>query len=117
RISGTLTDGQVVVDTDDDGTVTLILDGADITSSTSAALFISDAKDATVVLADGSTNSLTDATTYVYPDADTDEPNAALFSTADLTISGGGALTVTGNADDGITSKDGLVIESGTITV
>src|SRR5690606_28538645 len=48
---------------------------------------------------------------------DVDEPNAALYSTADLTITGTGALEVHGNANDGITSKDGLVIESGTITV
>ena len=48
---------------------------------------------------------------------DTDEPNAALFSIADLTITGTGALTVNGNSNDGITSKDGLVIDSGTITV
>ena len=46
-----------------------------------------------------------------------DEPNAALFSTADLTIAGNGALTVTGNYNDGIASKDGLLIAGGTITV
>ncbi len=36
---------------------------------------------------------------------------------ADLTITGTGALTVDGNQDDGIASKDGLVILDGTITV
>lgn len=116
RLSGTLTDGQVVVQTTDDGTVRLVLDGVDLTSSTSAPLVVTQADEVMVYLADGSTNSLTDAAEYVYPDG-TDEPNAALFSTADLTIAGDGALTVTGNSNDGITSKDGLVIRGGTITV
>ena len=35
--------------------------------------------------------------------------NAALFSEADLTITGTGSLTVTGNGNDGITSEDDLV--------
>ncbi|MEL6983313.1 MAG: carbohydrate-binding domain-containing protein, partial [Actinomycetota bacterium] len=55
--------------------------------------------------------------TYTFPDAETDEPNAALFSAGDLTIAGGGQLTVNGSYNDGIASKDGLVITSGTITV
>ena len=117
RLTGSLTDGQVVVNSTGDGTVRLILDGVSISSSSTSPLVITDAEDAVVELADGSQNTLNDATSYVYPDADTDEPNAALFSTADLTITGSGALTVNGNANDGITSKDGLVIESGTITV
>lgn len=117
RLKGTLTDGQVVVNSSAAGAVQLILAGADITSSTTAAISIADADEAVVVLADGTTNSLTDAKEYVYPDADTDEPNAALFSTADLTIGGTGSLEVTGNANDGIASKDGLVIASGSVTV
>ncbi len=47
----------------------------------------------------------------------TDEPNAAIFSAADLTIFGGGTLTVQGNNNDGIASKDGLIIAGGTISV
>ena len=45
---------------------------------------------------------------------DTDEPNAAIFSASDLTIFGNGSLTVYGNNNDGIASKDGLIIASGT---
>jgi len=45
------------------------------------------------------------------------ETNAAIFSKANLTITGNGALTVMGNYIDGIASKDGLVIASGAITV
>ena len=117
RVTGTLSDGQLVVDSTGDGTVVLVLDGADVSSSTTSPLQVTDADDVVVVLAAGSTNRLSDASTYSYPDAETDEPNAALYSTADLTITGTGSLSVEGNANDGITSKDDLVIESGTITV
>lgn len=117
RLSGSLTDGQVVVDSADDGVVRLILDGVELSSSTTAPVVVTDAAKAIIVLADGSTNTVSDASTYVYPDAETDEPNAAIFSTADLTITGSGALTVEGNANDAIASKDGLVISGGTITV
>ncbi|MEV6348359.1 carbohydrate-binding domain-containing protein [Actinoplanes sp. NPDC051851] len=116
RISGTLTDGQLIVDSPGSGLVRLILAGVSISSSTSAPLVVADAGQAEVILADGTENTLSDAAVYTYPDGE-DEPNAALFSTTDLTIGGSGSLTVTGNAEDGITSKDGLVVDGGTITV
>lgn len=106
-LSGTL-EGQVVVDSAADGVVRLVLDGADITSATTAAVTVTDADQVSVVLADGSSNSLTDATQL--DGSDEEAPNAALFSTADLAISGGGSLTVTGRAKDGIGAKDGLVV-------
>ncbi|GAB3855128.1 hypothetical protein GCM10029963_49250 [Micromonospora andamanensis] len=117
EISGTLNDGYLNVDTAASGDVNLILNGATITNSSNAPLQVSDADQVVITLAAGTTNRLSDATRYVYPDPSTDEPNAALFSKADLRINGTGGLTVQGNAYDGITSKDGLVIESGTITV
>ncbi|MCB9133837.1 MAG: carbohydrate-binding domain-containing protein [Anaerolineales bacterium] len=116
-LSGTLSDGQIVIETEDEGTVHLILNGITINSSTSAPLAILKAEKVVIELADGTQNTLTDAASYIYPDAETDEPNAALFSKADLTIFGNGSLTVNGNYNDGITSKDGLVITSGIITV
>jgi hypothetical protein len=114
-LTGTLSDGQVVVDSDADGKVRLVLDGASVTNTKGSALVITAADEAVVVLADGSTNSLADGSGY--DTSAEDAPNAALFSMADLTIGGTGALTVTGNTNDGISSKDGLVILGGTITV
>ena len=114
-LSGTL-NGQVIVDSATSDEVKLVLNGATITSSTGSAIAFVDAGEAVVVLADSTTNALTDAASY----ADTtsaDAPDAALFSMADLTIGGAGTLNVTGRFNDGIVSKDGLVISSGTITV
>ncbi|MEV0902327.1 carbohydrate-binding domain-containing protein [Actinoplanes sp. NPDC049802] len=110
-ISGELA-GQIVVNAPD-ATVTLILDGAEITSSETAAIAATEAKELVVQLAGGSTNTLADASSYA-EDADV---NAALFSAGHLTITGAGKLTVTGNGNDGIASKDGLLVDSGTITV
>lgn len=114
QFSGTLSDGQVVVDSAEDGKVRLVLDGASIASSSNAAIWIRAADEAVVVLADGSSNILKGG---VADGADPDAPNAALFSMANLTIGGTGSLAVTGAIADGITSKDGLVVLGGTIEV
>jgi hypothetical protein len=117
RLSGTLTDGQLIVDTADSGIVRLVLDGVAVTSSVSSAVVVDNAEEVMIVLADGSTNTLTDGASYSLAGADTDGPSAAVFSAADLTIAGDGALTVVGNSNDGIASKDGLVVTGGAITV
>lgn len=112
-VSGTLDDGQIAVAAGDSDTVVIVLDGAHITSSTTAALAMTAGDGLVVQLADGSDNSLTDATSY----AEDAEVNAALYSSADMRIFGSGALTVDGRGNDGITGKDGLLIESGSLTV
>ncbi len=113
-LQGTLSDGRIIVDSQ--GDVELVLADVEISNSTTAPIFIANAETVTVQLVDGSNNILTDATTYIYPDAETNEPNAALFSNDDLFITGNGSLTVNGNYNDAITSEDGLVIVSGNIT-
>ncbi len=116
-ITGTLNDGQVRVDAADQAKVTLILDGADITNSRGAAIYLVNADDVDIVLADGSQNRLADGAAYVFEVEGEDEPNAALFAKCDLDILGGGALSVVGRYNDGIASKDSLEIEGGTLTV
>jgi hypothetical protein len=115
RITGTLADGQIVVDAGD-GVVQLVLDGVHVTNPNGAAIAVMSAAEAIVIVADGSDNTLTDGAVYVLDEGE-DEPNAALFSKADLTITGTGSLTVTGNHNDGVAGKDGLVIDGTDITV
>ncbi len=117
RLSGSLDDGQIVVETEDEGTVELILDNATITNSTSAPIFVSRAETVVIVLANASSNTVTDGANYVFTDAETGEPDAAIFSKSDLVISGSGSLTVNANYKNGIASKDSLTIENGVITV
>ncbi len=114
-ISGTLDDGQIIVDTPDDGTVTLILNGASITCADSAPIFVANADKTEIVLAQGMQNHVTDGTAYPY--AATEEPNAAIFSHDDLIVSGSGSLTVDAKFNNGITSKDDLTITGGTLIV
>jgi len=117
EIVGALADGQVRVDSADSGDMILLLNGVDIACSTSAPLYIANSPDVAIVLVQGTQNFLTDGASYVFEVAGEDEPNAALFSKADLTLSGLGSLTVTGNYNDGIASKDSLLIESGTYVI
>jgi hypothetical protein len=116
-ISGKLEDGQIIVDSQGSGTVKLVLNGADITSRSSAAIYVKNADKTVVSLPEGTDNVLTDAAEYVYSDPKADEPNAALFSKDNLTINGTGALTVNANFNNGIMSKDDLRITGGSITV
>ncbi|MBP6995207.1 MAG: carbohydrate-binding domain-containing protein [Phycicoccus sp.] len=114
-LTGTLSNGTVVVDSAAEGKVRLVLDDASVTNSAGAAINVVAADEVVVVLAEGSTNVVADGTGY--DTSAEDAPNAALFSMADLTLGGTGSLTVTGNTNDGLASKDGLVILGGTITV
>ncbi|MBE4718765.1 carbohydrate-binding domain-containing protein [Pseudarthrobacter sp. AB1] len=115
RLSGSLSDGQVVVAAGEEDVVRIILDDAEISSSTGSPFMVQSAHEAIVFLADGTSNDLSDAATY--KDTAEDAPNAALYSRADLTIAGAGSLAVNGNFNDGISSKDGLVLASGNVTV
>lgn len=123
-ISGTLSDGQIIVDTQDSGDVRLILDDAGISCSTSAPLYVKSAAKTVIVLASGSTNALADGGTSSTRDSE-GEPDAALFSKDDLTIYGEreegsestGSLTVAGNYADAIACKDGLVLNGANVTV
>lgn len=113
-ITGTLTDGQVIVNSNDTSIVRLILNGTSINCSTSAPVYIKNAAKTMIVLADETANTITDGSSYTTED---DGPNAAIYSADNLTFYGNGSLTVNGNYNDGITSKDGLIIASGTINV
>jgi hypothetical protein len=117
RISGTLENGRLVVDNSDDVTVRLILGGVDITNSKSAAIFVRNAAKVVVIMPDGTENRLTDGTSYVFDDLTDEEPAAALYSKSYLSFFGTGSLNVNGRFRDGIVGKDGLVINSGIITV
>jgi len=115
RISGSLTDGQIVVNTNDKE-VTLILDGVNVHCSNNSPIYVESAKDVYIILEENTNNYVSDGAAYVLATGES-EPNAAIFSKSDLKISGDGSLTVDANYNDGIASKDELKIEDCTITV
>jgi hypothetical protein len=112
-IEGSLTDGQIVVDTAEAGTVRLVLNGVDITSSTSAAIFVKQSDKTVISLEDGTENRLTDGLAR----DEKDEALATLYSKDDLTINGDGNLSIQANAADGIAGKDRLLITGGNIQI
>ncbi|HPG40101.1 MAG TPA: carbohydrate-binding domain-containing protein [bacterium] len=116
-LSGALNDGQIIVNSVDEETVKLVLNGIDIYDPANAPLYVKNAKKTVIILADGSKNIIRDGSTYILEDPTVDEPNAAVYSKSDLSIYGNGSLTVYGNYNDGIASVDGIVIKSGNIIV
>ena len=116
-ISGTLKDGQIVVNAGDNDKVYIVLNGINITSSNSAPIYVKNADKTIISLADETENVVEDSTNYVFEDGSADEPSAVIFSKDDLTFIGNGSLTVKGNYNNGITSKDDLRIQSGNISV
>lgn len=107
RVTGTLDEGQVVVDAAGE-TVEVVLDGASITNPQGPALLVLDAGEAVVTLAEGSVNALADG--------GSSEMDAALWSSPSLTVQGEGALTVDA-VYEGIASETHLTIAGGDIHV
>ncbi|MDY6317022.1 MAG: carbohydrate-binding domain-containing protein [Oribacterium sp.] len=132
RFSGTIEDGKIVIDAKKKEVV-VIFDDFMITNDEESPVQCLAAKTFTVKLASGSENTVTDGRAAIAEEdtnqsddtessSDTDEteedvPDAAIYSKADLVITGKGSLTVNGGYCDGIHSKDTLIIESGTLKV
>lgn len=116
-ISGTLSEGQIVIEATELDKVYIVLNGVNITNSKGAAIYIKEADKAVIAMKDNTDNYLTDGETYAFEDDNKDEPNGAIFSKTDLVFIGNGSLTVNGNYDRGIVGKDDLQIENGNITV
>ena len=114
-LSGTFTDGTIVVDAGDDDKVQLVLDGASVTVADYAAIYAKNADKVFVTLAEGTENSLTVSGDYVQ--TDDNNVDAVIFAKCDLTLNGGGSLSVKDTTGHGIVSKDDLVVAGGTYTI
>ena len=115
-LSGTLSEGQVRVETVDEADVQIVLDGATITNSTGAAIYVKSANSATITLAEGTTNTLSDGEIYTFEDSE-DEPDATLFSKSDLILNGTGTLVIDANYAHAIKGKDDVTIAEGTYDI
>ncbi len=90
----------------------LTLNGVSLTNPTGAPINIQSGKRVFVTLADGTSNSLVDGTSYNTPD-DEDE-KGTFFSEGQLVFNGKGSLEVTGNKKHGIVSDDYIRFRTGT---
>ena len=107
--------GQVKIEAAKTDTVRLVLDNAKITNSTGAAINVVSAAEAIIYTAAGTTNTVADEANYTA--TGDDDPDAAIYSTANLTLTGEGSLSVEGAYEEGIHTTGGLVIASGTLEV
>lgn len=114
-VSGTLSDGQIVVEASDTDKIQIVLNTVSITCSNNAPIYIKSANKVFITMADNTENTLTDGLNYEQTDDNT--VDGVIFSMADLTINGNGTLNVTGNYKHGIASKDDLIITSGTYNI
>ena len=115
-VSGTLTDGNIVVDAYDSSKVFVILSGADITCSDDACLRVENAEKVFLLLAEGTENRMESGETYSQTALD-DNTGGAIFAHDDLTINGSGSLELVANYKHGIDANDDLKITGGTITI
>ncbi len=115
--SGTLNNGKIIVDVPKTDKVTIIFNGVMINCENSAPVYIKSCDKITLTLAEGTVNTLSDGEQYEYDTAGENDPNAALFSSDDMTLNGKGALVVKANCNNGISTKNDLKIEDATVTV
>ncbi|MBR4555614.1 MAG: carbohydrate-binding domain-containing protein [Ruminococcus sp.] len=115
-ISGSCSNGRIVIDAGKKTEVKLVLNGLDLTCTDNAPIYCAGGKKLIITLADGTENKLTDGSSYNTSDSES-SVDAVLFSKADLTINGSGSLNVKANYKHGIVSKDSLVITEGNFTV
>ena len=92
----------------------MILNGASISSSSTAPVVVEEAKKVLVTLADGTTNTITDKTRQSVDDEDF---SSAVYSKADLVFNGSGTLNVNAGYRNGIKSMDDLKVVSGTFNI
>lgn len=114
-VSGTLSDGQIIIDGDKSEKIRLILDGVTINSNTGAPIYVKQTDKLFITLAESSKNVLTNNKKFT---ADGDNNvDAVIFSKDDITLNGNGSLEITTNCGHGIVSKDDLKITSGTYSI
>lgn len=111
-VTGTLDDGQLIVDAADTQKVQIVLKGASINCSDHAALFIKQADKVFLTLAEGTENTLSSGSSYSLGDDDSNV-DGVIFSRADLTMNGSGSLAVNAAYKHAVVSKDDLVVTGG----
>lgn len=114
-LSGSLSDGTVIVDSTNTSKIRIILDNANITSSSTAPIYVKQADKVFITTAKDSENIFNVTNEYV--NSGEDNIDAAIFSKDDLTINGTGTITINADHGHGIVSKDDLVFTGGTFNL
>ena len=119
-VTGLLSEGQIVVDADDNAEITIVLNGTSITCSNCSPIYIKNADNVKIKSEENTYNCIVDARAEAYDNSvnsSSENGNAAIYAACDLKLVGKGALSVTGNYNNGIQSKDDISIKNVTIKV
>lgn len=119
-VTGPLSEGQIVVNADDNAEITIVLNGTSITCSNGSPIYIKNADNVKIKSEENTYNCIVDARAEADDNSDdssSENGNAAIYAACDLKLVGKGALSVTGNYNNGIQSKDDISIKNVTIKV
>lgn len=119
-VTGLLSEGQIVVNADDNAEITIVLNGTSITCSNGSPIYIKNADNIKIKSEENTYNCIVDARAEADDNPDnssSENGNAAIYAACDLKLVGKGALSVTGNYNNGIQSKDDISIKNVTIKV
>lgn len=119
-VTGLLSEGQIVVDADDNAEITIVLNCTSITCSNGSPIYIKNADNVKIKSEENTYNCIVDARAEADDNSDnssSENGNAAIYAACDLKLVGKGALSVTGNYNNGIQSKDDISIKNVTIKV
>jgi hypothetical protein len=117
EISGTLENGQIIVEVTKAERVTLILNNFTGHNESSAVIWVKSADKVYIEVKEGTVNTLTDGATYVFANPTDTKPNACIYASDDLSIKGSGTLIVTGNYNNAIGCKNDVSINNAKVTV
>lgn len=117
-LSGKCSDGKVIISTQEDDVVHLVLDNTKLSSKNSAAINELVGAKVVITLTKDSVNSLSDGSNYQSGSENDDTiPTACVYTKGSLTINGEGSLLVTGNCSNAIKTKDDFKMMSGQLTI
>lgn len=111
-VTGLLSEGQIVVDAADDAEITIILNGTSISCSTGSPIYVNNASEVKIKSEENTYNKISDTRAEATGDSSDEAGNAAIYATCDLKLVGKGALSVTGNFNNGIQSKDDISVKN-----
>ena len=96
-VSGSLDNGQLIVNAGELDKIKIVLEGANIHCDNNAPISIKQADKVFITLAEGTQNTVSDGSSYELSE-DESTVDAAIFSKADVTFNGSGSLTVNANS-------------------